>query len=528
MMSIERGLQSNVAVNHPVRPIAPAIKEQHGQQQAALNNLNDRMKNYVQRVVQLEETNKKLQSELDNIRNGWGKETKEIIEKMEPELAKKREKVDDLSRDAASSVVKGKRLDYEIGTIKQNLDDEMNFGADDREKIRNLEHLLEQNQHELDLLKHRIEEKEDDLQKYAGENNRLNDELKALLNDLDLENLKGLQLRNENQTMEEQIPFLKAIHEQELNEMRRLNDPTKKDPSQFYRMELERAIRDIRNDFEQLNLLEKQDLDNWYKDKAEEIKKLSERREPDELPKILETNKGLKNTVNAQNSNIKDFGQDQQDLIKKLNDLEDKLEKERNDHVKKINDQDKEIAERKKAIRDYLNDLDHLLHNKGDVESEINTLKRLLDSSNAPESPKKSFDDITCDELTMRLEREKAKTGGFHVSIAWNNINDLDLHVIEPSGEEISFSHRKSATGGELDVDMNAGSQRNEKPVENIYWPKGNAPHGHYKVLIVYYSNHGGSDPTSFLCVAEMFGKQFEFRGKMAYGDKPNVFEFDV
>jgi uncharacterized protein YfaP (DUF2135 family) len=41
--------------------------------------------------------------------------------------------------------------------------------------------------------------------------------------------------------------------------------------------------------------------------------------------------------------------------------------------------------------------------------------------------------------------------------IAWSNVNDLDLHVIEPSGEETSFSHRKSATGGELDVDINAG-----------------------------------------------------------------------
>lgn len=75
--------------------------------------------------------------------------------------------------------------------------------------------------------------------------------------------------------------------------------------------------------------------------------------------------------------------------------------------------------------------------------------------------------------------------------IAWSNVNDLDLHVIEPNGEETSFSHRKSATGGELDVDMNAGSQRSQEPCENICWPSGAAPTGHYKVLVVYYSNHG-------------------------------------
>ncbi len=81
---------------------------------------------------------------------------------------------------------------------------------------------------------------------------------------------------------------------------------------------------------------------------------------------------------------------------------------------------------------------------------------------------------MTREELMSRLQREKAKITGDHISIAWDNINDLDLHVIEPpNGEEISFSHRKSSSGGELDVDMNAATERCFEPCENIYWLKG-------------------------------------------------------
>jgi hypothetical protein len=59
-------------------------------------------------------------------------------------------------------------------------------------------------------------------------------------------------------------------------------------------------------------------------------------------------------------------------------------------------------------------------------------------------------------ELQNRLDREHAKTGDLQVSLMWNNRNDLDLHCIGPDGERIFHDFRKSRTGGELDVDMNA------------------------------------------------------------------------
>jgi Ca-activated chloride channel family protein len=95
-------------------------------------------------------------------------------------------------------------------------------------------------------------------------------------------------------------------------------------------------------------------------------------------------------------------------------------------------------------------------------------------------------------EISARLKREGAKSGDIRVSLVWDNRNDLDLHVIPPSGDEIYWGHKKSFDGGELDVDMNAFKPRTVKPVENIYWPKGGAPNGKYKVYVQNYRYHGG------------------------------------
>jgi uncharacterized protein YfaP (DUF2135 family) len=87
-------------------------------------------------------------------------------------------------------------------------------------------------------------------------------------------------------------------------------------------------------------------------------------------------------------------------------------------------------------------------------------------------------------------------TGDVQVTLSWGTVDDLDLHVIEPGGEEIYYGHRTSATGGSLDVDSNAGCGTQMNPVENIFWGAGAAPLGTYTVLVDYYRHCTSEDPT--------------------------------
>ena len=91
-------------------------------------------------------------------------------------------------------------------------------------------------------------------------------------------------------------------------------------------------------------------------------------------------------------------------------------------------------------------------------------------------------------ELMERLAREGGKSGVVQISLAWDDYNDLDMHVFCPSGERIYFNNRKSACGGELDVDMNV-RPKSKKPIENVVWTN-EAPDGEYKIGVHFYRHH--------------------------------------
>jgi uncharacterized protein YfaP (DUF2135 family) len=131
-------------------------------------------------------------------------------------------------------------------------------------------------------------------------------------------------------------------------------------------------------------------------------------------------------------------------------------------------------------------------------------------------------------QFTQRLNRAGAKSGDVQISLIWDNFNDLDLHVFTPRGENIFFGHRRSRCGGELDIDMNAGLAMTREPVENIYWSKGRAPKGKYRVAVHHFRNHGDPDPTNYELRVVVDGETKVIHGEMSYGNpRMIVYEFE-
>ena len=49
------------------------------------------------------------------------------------------------------------------------------------------------------------------------------------------------------------------------------------------------------------------------------------------------------------------------------------------------------------------------------------------------------------------------RSGDVQLTAAWSTRADVDLHVVDPIGEEIYYNHATSDSGGRLDHDANAG-----------------------------------------------------------------------
>jgi hypothetical protein len=89
--------------------------------------------------------------------------------------------------------------------------------------------------------------------------------------------------------------------------------------------------------------------------------------------------------------------------------------------------------------------------------------------------------------------------GQVTIRLTWATTDDLDLHVTEPNGEEIWYQNRASDTGGALDVDANAGcSNTTTAPVENVFWTRGSAPLGEYRVRVHVYADCDDVPPVAF------------------------------
>ena len=89
--------------------------------------------------------------------------------------------------------------------------------------------------------------------------------------------------------------------------------------------------------------------------------------------------------------------------------------------------------------------------------------------------------------------------GDVQVTLRWDGPADIDLEVVDPFGESIWFENPFSVSGGELDVDANAGCEEEARsPVENIFWPVGRAAEGTYEAFVYYFLECDGSGPTDY------------------------------
>ena len=83
--------------------------------------------------------------------------------------------------------------------------------------------------------------------------------------------------------------------------------------------------------------------------------------------------------------------------------------------------------------------------------------------------------------------RAEAPPVDVKVVLTWDtDQTDVDLHVVDPNGEEVNYTHRESKLGGKLDNDVTTGFGPETFTLAN-------AIPGDYQVRARYYSDHGNA-----------------------------------
>jgi len=456
-VTIERGVRiSNGADGDFAKQAVSQIKgmnDKREHEKQELQVLNTRFSSYVERVRALEAMNRKLLAGIEDLKSKWGFDSSKIKDEMEPELLRVRESIDEVTRLKAIAEIKAKRAESDALQFRHLMDLAMDSFNSDKNKIANLERLMENTKQDAEYLKGQLHDINEQIAKYIDEQRRLFDQLTQLKDDLDKETIDRVARQNEVQTLEEQISFLKAVHEQEVAELSRLQTIVGFDPAQFYRTELERAIRDIRGDFEQLNSEQKRELEEWYRIKTEEVEK--EVAKEREFQRVSNTGLSAEESANMrqahQNSQLEyvELQRRHGELGARLRELEELLEQSKSENLMHLADRDREIQLLREKISELMATYDELMSRKTSLEFEINTYRRLLEceetriKTNAPSSSSSSS---SKHYTTIRTtETTQSSSSSSSASAAASAINASNVSAGNTIGNIIAQSAQQSA-----------------------------------------------------------------------------------
>nr|KAF6308952.1 glial fibrillary acidic protein [Pipistrellus kuhlii] len=203
------------------------FKETRASERAEMMELNDRFASYIEKVRFLEQQNKALAAELNQLR---AKEPTKLADVYQAELRELRLRLDHLTANSARLEAERDNLAQDLGTLRQKLQDETNL---------------------------RLE----------AENN-----LAAYRQEADEATLARLDLERKIESLEEEIQFLRKIHEEEVRELQgQLARQQVHVELDVAKPDLTAALREIRTQYEAVASSNMHEAEEWYRSKFADL-----------------------------------------------------------------------------------------------------------------------------------------------------------------------------------------------------------------------------------------------------------------
>uniref|UniRef100_H3A5N7 Lamin B1 n=1 Tax=Latimeria chalumnae TaxID=7897 RepID=H3A5N7_LATCH len=250
------------------------------QEKEELQNLNDRLAVYIEKVRSLESENSLLQLQVTEKEEVRSREVTGLKTLYETELADTRRSLDDTAKERA-------KLQIELGKIKTDHEQLLqNYAKKESDligtqaKLRELEAALNSREAALATAlgeKHSLEGDVEDLQSQLSQLEAAFSAAKKQLGD---ETLLRVDLENRCQSLSEELEFRKTIYEEEINETRRRHETRMVEVDsgrqKEYEFKLAQALVEMRQQHDDQVKLYKEELERTYDAKLENARLASE------------------------------------------------------------------------------------------------------------------------------------------------------------------------------------------------------------------------------------------------------------
>ncbi|KAG9484877.1 hypothetical protein GDO78_008141 [Eleutherodactylus coqui] len=322
-------LTQTSVVNNEFKIIRTNEKEQ-------LQGLNDRFAMFIEKVRNLEQQNKVLETELIALRQRQS-EPSRLGELYQQELKDLRAEVEDLNTEKAQLILERDSLEDDLQKLKTKYEDEIRM----REET-----------------------------EYA---------LKAHKKDVDDATLARLDLEKKVESLLDEISFMRKVHEEEVTELMAMIQASQVSVEmELSKPDLTSALKDIRSQYESLAAKNLQSADEWYKSKFANLSEQASR-SSEVIRASREEINDYRRQLQSKTIEIESLRGTNESLDRQIQEMEERHMAETSGMQDAINHLEDELRSTKGEMARHLREYQDLLNVKMALDIEIAAYRKLLE-----------------------------------------------------------------------------------------------------------------------------------------------------
>ncbi|KAJ0182391.1 hypothetical protein K1T71_001760 [Dendrolimus kikuchii] len=375
------GSRPSSSAGRPSSPLSPT-RHTRLQEKDALQNLNDRLAAYIDKVRQLESENSGLRHEIQTTQEVVTREVSNIKTMYDHELQDARKLLDDTSREKAKLEIDLKRLYEENEDLKKRLDKKNKDCAQAENLARHYETRYTEENNKYNNALADKKKAQDELRELTKELENLRKIYAEARKTLEEEMLCRIDMENNVQSLREELAFKDQVFQQELQETRtrRQVEISEIDGrlAQQYEAKLQQSLQELREQQEVNIKANREEIEALYENKLKNLQSAANRNS-NAATVAVEELRTMRTRIDSLNSQLNELENKNAALSNRCRELERQLESERARHAEDLAALEQELARLRDEMAAQLREYATLMDIKISLDHEIATYRALLE-----------------------------------------------------------------------------------------------------------------------------------------------------